>query len=103
MIHNIISYSFLWSVPPCQVSLSSIGSRVSTYNSSSTTTSSVILGQVVSELLIWCLTTICDRPHVWCKVRICLCNRKVCCHCEVPSSSSSTISRRITIINTSHL
>merc|ERR1719351_714354 len=63
----------------------------------------VVLGQVVSEPLVWRLGEDCFLPQIWCQVAVGLSNGSVRCLGEVAQGSCLSTSASVTIVNTSHV
>ena len=63
----------------------------------------MVLGQEVSELLVWRLLEHCLLPQIGSKVGVCGSDCGIGSLSEVTKSTSGTLSRGVAIFNTSHL
>ena len=92
----------LGEAPPCLL-LETEMSLVLLHLLSLHTNRSVVLGQVVGELLVWRLLEHGLLPQVWCQVGVGGGHSSVGSLGEVTQSSSGSTSRGVAVINTSHL
>ena len=62
-------------------------------------TGSMILGEVVSVFLVWCFSVVCDCPHIWCQVRVRLCDGKVGGHRKVTGCRCRSVGWCVAIVD----